>query len=236
MVFLDGWSPLSTNAVTEGTAVFNTSALSNGSHLLAAQYSGGSYFTNIYLASTSAPLAQVVLTPIQSTTVLEASPNPSLVGSNVSLTATVEVGGVTAGDAVGTMVFLDGGSPLSTNAVTEGTAVFTTSALSYGSHLLTAQYSGGWSYLASTSAPVTQLVQLPLPQLSAFVSWSTNGATLTLSWPDSFQGWILQAQTNPLTAGLGTNWVDIAGTEYVTSTNLTLKLQNAVEFYRLRSP
>jgi hypothetical protein len=234
MVFLDGWSPLSTNAVTEGTAVFTTSALSNGSHLLAAQYSGGSYFTNIYLASTSAPLAQVVLTPIQSTTVLEASPNPSLAGSNVNLTATVEVGGVTAGDAVGTMVFLDGGSPLSTNAVTEGTAGFATSALSCGSHLLTAQYSGGWSYLASTSAPVTQLVQLPLPQLSVFVSWSSSGASLTLSWPNSFQGWILQVQTNALAAG--TNWVDIAGTEYLTSTNLTLNPGNPVEFYRLRCP
>jgi hypothetical protein len=60
------------------------------------------------------------------------------------------------------------------------------------------------------------------------------GGQLTLSWPAEYAGWILQQQTNALSAGLKTNWVDL-GAVSGTATNLPLNTAPAA-FYRLRSP
>lgn len=68
------------------------------------------------------------------------------------------------------------------------------------------------------------------------ISYSVSGSTLTITWPATHQGWLLQAQTNSLSAGLGTNWVTIPGTDAVTSTNLTIVPGNPTVFYRLKMP
>lgn len=78
--------------------------------------------------------------------------------------------------------------------------------------------------------------------LSTVVSYSTNisysisNGTLSLTWPATHQGWILQYQTNALSSGLSTNWVDVPGSASVTSTNLTISSSVPAVFYRLRSP
>jgi hypothetical protein len=59
---------------------------------------------------------------------------------------------------------------------------------------------------------------------------------MLLSWPADHQGWILQQQTNSLSAGLGTNWVDVAGSSSITSTNITINSTSPAVYYRLRSP
>jgi len=57
---------------------------------------------------------------------------------------------------------------------------------------------------------------------------------LSLSWPAG-EGWRLQAQTNSLSSGLGTNWVYV--TDYsVSSTNTTINPANPSVFYRLTYP
>jgi hypothetical protein len=63
-----------------------------------------------------------------------------------------------------------------------------------------------------------------------------SGGKLTINWPANYQGWILQQQTNTLNVGLSTNWVDVAGSANVTSTNLPINPANPVIFYRLRYP
>ena len=81
-----------------------------------------------------------------------------------------------------------------------------------------------------------------LTATSAAASYPTNittrvsGRTLTISWPATHLGWILQSQTNPLIVGLATNWVDIVGTTSVTSTNLTINPAMPTAFFRLRHP
>lgn len=68
------------------------------------------------------------------------------------------------------------------------------------------------------------------------ISYTVSGSTLTITWPATHQGWLLQAQTNSLNAGLGTNWVTIPGTGSVTSTNLPVVPGNPSVFYRLKMP
>ena len=77
----------------------------------------------IYLASTSAPVAQVVQTPVATTLLLLSARNPSTVGSNVTFTATVQTNGSAAGDALGHVVFKHGTLSLATNSVTGGAAL-----------------------------------------------------------------------------------------------------------------
>jgi len=68
------------------------------------------------------------------------------------------------------------------------------------------------------------------------ITFSVSGSTLSLSWPADHLGWILQAQTNTLSVGLNTNWVDVAGSENATQTNMNISAQNPAVFYRLRKP
>ena len=65
---------------------------------------------------------------------------------------------------------------------------------------------------------------------------SVSGSTLTLSWPGDHLGYSLQAQTNSLSSGLGTNWVTLPGSASVTTTNLPIINVNPTVFYRLVYP
>jgi hypothetical protein len=63
-----------------------------------------------------------------------------------------------------------------------------------------------------------------------------SGGMLTLSWPGDHLGWILQAQTNGLGAGLGGQWVDVSGSGSSTQAVITIDATQPTVFYRLRSP
>ena len=71
---------------------------------------------------------------------------------------------------------------------------------------------------------------------SATLTNSVSGSTLTLSWPADHLGYSLQAQTNSLNSGLGTNWVTLPGSASVTTTNLPINNVNPTVFYRLVYP
>jgi hypothetical protein len=68
------------------------------------------------------------------------------------------------------------------------------------------------------------------------ITATVNGNTLALTWPGDHLGWILQSQTNSLTAGLGTNWVDVAGSAAATNNNITINPASPSVFFRLRHP
>ena len=67
------------------------------------------------------------------------------------------------------------------------------------------------------------------------LSATMTGSTLTVSWPATHLGWILQTQTNG-GAGLSTNWLDLPGTSLLIATNLPINAALAPVFYRLRHP
>ena len=58
---------------------------------------------------------------------------------------------------------------------------------------------------------------------------------LTLSWPRNWIGWQLQAQTNKVTVGIGSNWVNDTSVSSTTTNLVTMPivLTNGTVFYRL---
>ena len=120
------------------------------------------------------------------TLALASSPvSPSVVGSSVTFTATVQTNGATAGNAANTVVFKDGATPLSTNAVSSGVAAFSTSALGLGSHTIWAEYSGDANYLASTNSLVQLVNSTSSPVTRALVAHYSFDNTLNDSGPNS---------------------------------------------------
>jgi len=62
------------------------------------------------------------------------------------------------------------------------------------------------------------------------------GNNLTLSWPGDHTGWRLQVQTNDLTVGLGTNWVDVVGATTTNQMSFPINPASGSTFYRMVYP
>jgi len=84
--------------------------------------------------------------------VLSVSPNPSVFGAPVTLTASVSAG------ATGVVTFYDDVAPVGMMPVSAGTASFSTMLLPAGSRKLKAYYGGDGGHLPATSNVVTQVV------------------------------------------------------------------------------
>jgi hypothetical protein len=67
------------------------------------------------------------------------------------------------------------------------------------------------------------------------VQWTSTN-TLVLSWPSDHTGWRLQAQTNSLNAGIGANWVEVAGASLTNQISIPLSTANDSVFFRLVYP
>jgi autotransporter-associated beta strand protein len=68
------------------------------------------------------------------------------------------------------------------------------------------------------------------------ITSSVSGNQLTLSWPSDHTGWRLQAQTNSIDAGLGSNWTDVAGATTTNQVTITINPANGTVFFRLLYP
>ncbi|HMD54795.1 MAG TPA: hypothetical protein VKJ65_09625, partial [Phycisphaerae bacterium] len=82
-----------------------------------------------------------------------------------------------------------------------------------------------------TVASVTSAIN-PLP---GTIQVSLSGNTLKLGWPTN-AGWLLEAQTNSLASGLGTNWALVSGSSSVTNMTITINPTNGAVFYRMQHP
>src|SRR5206468_230390 len=130
VTFNDGATPLATNTLSSGKAIYTNAALAVGSHSITAVYNGDGNFNT----STNSPLTQMV-NQSPSTTALTSSTNPTVFGQSVTFTAAVTG---TNGTATGTVTFKDGATSLSTNTLVSGQAAFTTSTFSVTNHSITA--------------------------------------------------------------------------------------------------
>lgn len=152
VTFQDGPTVLGTGALNaQGVATFTVPSFSPATHGLVASYPG-----DINSLPCSLTLSLVVQ-PATTSTVLSASPNPSVVGTPVVLHATVTGNG---GAPTGPVHFRDGPTDLGTGQLnSSGVATFSTSALVVGPHNLTAIYQGDTNDAGSTAASIPQTVQ-----------------------------------------------------------------------------
>jgi hypothetical protein len=76
------------------------------------------------------------------------------------------------------------------------------------------------------------------PTSSASVAMNAASAAgqLQISWPADHTGWQLQAQTNSLSVGLGTNWVNVTGSDQTNQMTLPFNVTNGAVFFRLVQP
>jgi autotransporter-associated beta strand protein len=75
----------------------------------------------------------------------------------------------------------------------------------------------------------------PYPNSPTNMTCSVNSGVMTVSWPANYTGWILQAQTNPPTMGITTNWADVVGSASVDTMSFAISRTNSV-FFRMRLP
>ena len=175
--FFDGITELGTVPLSGGVAIFPTSDLSRGSHLITAKYSGDSGFG----ASTSSDLQQTV-NQANTQTVVTPSPAAIILGGSVTFTAVVTPVSPASGVPTGTVTFLDGMSELASEPLSGGSASFSTSTLTLGSHSITAFYAGdGNDFLTSVSSSIDEEVGGTAVALASSGNPSTFGQNETFT-------------------------------------------------------
>ncbi len=156
IAFMDGTTVVATQAIGQnGSAKFSTSAFQVGTHALSATYSGAAGFQS----STSNTISLVVQ-PDATSTALTSAPNPALVGTNVTFTASVtNTIAPAAAPLSGNVTFSDGPMVLGQATLNgSGVATFTTNSLAVGTHAITASYPGTTNTQPSVSAAVQQVI------------------------------------------------------------------------------
>jgi hypothetical protein len=156
VAFFDGGTQIGSAALSVGSASITVSNLSPGSHSITASYAGTAGFSG----SASSVLTEVVQPPAGSTTsiALSSSLDPTQVGQNFTLTATV-----TPPAATGTVQFFNGSASIGTAPLNGGSASITVGNLQAGTATFTASYSGVGIYRASSSPALTHTVLPPAP-------------------------------------------------------------------------
>jgi hypothetical protein len=158
------------DATGRATFTYSGTTLPAGADTIMANYAGNGNFN-----PSTATIVQPVARAATATTVASSVSAP-VVGQVVTLTATVppSFGGV----PTGTVTFYDGTTTLGTRTLNGGTATLTTAFATAGTHTLTATYGGNSSFLASTSAALSQTVN---PDTAANLQQNlTAGGTITV--------------------------------------------------------
>src|SRR5207302_324920 len=181
VTFQDGTTTLGTGTLSGGTATFTTSGLGTGTHSITGIYGGDANFTG----STSPILTQTIGKAASSTAVASSN-NPSIIGTAVTLTASVT--SPVTGTLTGTVTFQDGTSALGTGTLSGGAATFITSGLTAGTHSITAIYGGDANFAGSTSPVLTQTVADFSLSASPNAASATAGSTSTYAITITPQG------------------------------------------------
>lgn len=216
-------------------------------------YTGTTLVTNGFLAGVGSVSGPVVVAPGGNLGAGDAAGIGSFtINNNVTLqgNATLRInktGGVPSQDQVVVTGNVNYGGILTVTNITSDSTALTTSDTfqlfsAAGTHA--GNFSGiagspgtGLSYSFDPATGILSIVNVASNPTN--ITFSVSGNALSLSWPADHLGWILQAQTNNLAAGLlpgAGNWVDISGSSAVTSENITMDPTKPTVFYRLRHP
>ncbi len=141
---------LGTSDLVDGGATFTNSSLLIGPHSLAARYSGDINF------NPSAGFLDQQIGQAETGVTLTSSPNPSIYGQPVTLTAVVTS---SYGLLIGEVSFVEGANlEIGTASLVNGVATFISSTLSVGAHIIKASYGGDNNSNAGDSTSIRQQV------------------------------------------------------------------------------
>jgi hypothetical protein len=82
------------------------------------------------------------------------------------------------------------------------------------------------------SVPAPEVNATPVPSAGTNLAASVTASKLTVSWPSSYVGWVLQ--TNTFDLGNPTEWRDVP--DSLTNSQMTFPTSGGFEFFRLRHP
>jgi hypothetical protein len=132
---------------------------------------------------------------------------------------------------------------------TSGTLLSQFGGVTAGTNFLATSFDAfaiGWRSTASTATAIDinqidvldpqqagPALEITQPQVPSLMVTPVAGNQFQLSWPQGYQGWSLQVQTNSPGQGLGTNWVTVPNSANVISTNVTIDPANGSVFFRL---
>jgi hypothetical protein len=142
--------------IESGTGVLSGTTTVNTSGGLTATFdnlriTGTGSHTLVFSSSglTSVESGTIDITAASTTTDLSAEPASSVVGEQVTFTASVTSGG---GTPTGQVSFRDGGNEIGQGTLAAGVATFATTALTAGTHSITAHYLGNGAFGTSASS------------------------------------------------------------------------------------
>ena len=91
-----------------------------------------------------------------------------------------------------------------------------------------------WTNNRAVNGTIAVAAVVTVNPVSTNITVSVSAGNLMLSWPADHTGWTLQVQMDSLNAGLGTNWVDVAGSAITNSVSIPINTGNGAVFYRLK--
>jgi hypothetical protein len=89
---------------------------------------------------------------------------------------------------------------------------------------------------AGEGANSTQVSARPTSSAPTMLGCTNVANQLRISWPLDHTGWQLQAQTNSLALGLGTNWSNVTGSDQTNHVSAPLNPAHGAVFFRLVRP
>jgi hypothetical protein len=135
------------------------------------------------------------------TTTLGSSLNPSVYGQAVTFTASVSS---TAGTPTGTVILYDGSTSIGSGTLISGSASISVSSLAAGTHSITAAYQASGSFIGSTSAPLSQKVNIATTTTSLTSSLSPAGTGQSVTFTATITSQYGGAATGSVTFLSGT--------------------------------
>jgi hypothetical protein len=159
--------------------------------------------------------------------------NPLPPTNNITLTGTVSLSATAYGSAPFGYYWTNN------SAVVASGSSSTMDPLNASLSIAASSLSAGTLQLVVTNAYGTNITSITLVSSvntnRGPILYSLTNNQLTLNWPTNL-GWTLQAQTNSLSVGLGTNWVNVPNSSTTNKVTVTLNPTNGAVFYRLVLP
>lgn len=161
-----------------GQATLSSASLALGNHTVSAQYNGSLNFNG----SNDSLAGGQDVNKANTIAAVTSAPNPSLLGSSATFTATLSAASPASGTPTGTVTFvIDGVDQAPNVTLVGGSAALTTSALVAGNHTLAVKYNGDSNFNISASANYTHTVTNTTTVVTANLNPAVFGQSVTFT-------------------------------------------------------